>query len=95
MQRAAIVAVVSALLSILMCTRSVTIVMRMLVIGVRRNRVRSDVRPGQRRRDDASELGDQEQRDQHAHRARHRPEPSHQRFGSPSAGDTGVWRDRA
>jgi hypothetical protein len=80
MQRAATVGVVSVLIALMVCASIPVVVMRMLVIGVESGSSCEGLRAGERKRDDARELGENKQGHQHMDKTADHPSPSHWHF---------------
>jgi hypothetical protein len=78
MQRAAVISVVSALVTVMMESSLTTMVIGVVVMDVRSDCGRDTLRADQRRRHEARKLGHHKQRDQQTDKAGYRPKPFHQ-----------------
>jgi hypothetical protein len=81
-QSTAVIGVVSVLITVTICASGATLVMHVLMMNVRSDRICERLRAGQWRRHGTRELGDHEHRDQPAVKAVCRPEPLHERGGT-------------
>jgi hypothetical protein len=79
MQRTATVGVVCALTALMASAFISVVMMRVLVIGVKGDSSCERFSAGQRRRNDARELGDNKHAHQHADKTADGPQPLHQR----------------